>query len=206
MEKIQIIKDTVVPMVIENIDTDQIIPARFLKAVDRKGFGDNLFRDWRFDEDGKLKQEFVLNNELYAGKILLVGNNFGCGSSREHAAWALYDYGFRVIVSTFFADIFKENALNNGILPVEISKEFHEILTEEVERDAQTKISVNLERQEIRLIISGEVEIFQINRYKKECLLNGLDDLEFLIQMRSEIENYELKNGVEERVTAIHEN
>lgn len=205
MEKINTIKDSVVPLIVDNIDTDQIIPARFLKATDRVGFGKNLFSDWRYLEDGKPNPEFVLNQSAYSGKILLAGNNFGSGSSREHAAWALYDYGFRVIISTFFADIFRENALNNGILPVQVSADFFRVLQEEVELDPETKVVVDLEKQTVRLVISGESESFKISAYKKTCLSNGYDDLDYLIDMTTEIENFEKKNK-EATVFAVSEN
>jgi len=193
MEKINTIKDSVVPLIVDNIDTDQIIPARFLKATDRVGFGKNLFSDWCYLEDGKPNPEFVLNQPAHSGRILLAGNNFGSGSSREHAAWALYDYGFRVIISTFFADIFRENALNNGILPVQVSADFFRVLQEEVELDPETKVVVDLEKQTVRLVISGESESFKISAYKKTCLSNGYDDLDYLIDMTAEIENFERK-------------
>lgn len=196
MEKIQHIKDHAVLLEKDNIDTDQIIPARFLKATSREGFGKNLFSDWRYDQEGKAKSDFVLNQPNGLSKILLTGNNFGCGSSREHAAWALYDYGFRVIISTFFADIFRENALNNGILPLQVSEEFHQILTEEVHLDPTTKIVVDLEQEIVRLQISGESERFSISPYKKECLLKGYDDLDYLIGMIPEIEAFEEKKQV----------
>ena len=191
MEKIDQIKDYAVLLNKDNIDTDQIIPARFLKATSREGFGENLFSDWRYDKGGRPRNEFILNQPYGGSKILLTGDNFGCGSSREHAAWALHDYGFRVIISTFFADIFKENALNNGILPLQVSKDFHQILVEEVQLDPATKILVDLKRELVRLQISGESEKFSISTYKKECLLNGYDDLDYLIGQIPEIEKFE---------------
>ncbi|MEL6864181.1 MAG: 3-isopropylmalate dehydratase small subunit [Bacteroidota bacterium] len=191
MEKFKTLISPAVPLPIEDVDTDQIIPARFLKATTREGFGDNLFRDWRYDPQGQAKPDFILNNPTYNGKILLAGKNFGCGSSREHAAWAIYDYGFRVVISSFFADIFKGNALNNGLLPVTVSPHFLHQLFSAVERDAQTKIKVNLEQQEISLAESGENENFDIDTYKKMCLLNGYDDIDYLLSKRSKIEAFE---------------
>lgn len=182
---------SVVPLPIENIDTDQIIPARFLKATTREGFGENLFRDWRFDENNQPKADFVLNNPTYKGKVLVAGKNFGCGSSREHAAWALADYGFKVVVSSFFADIFKNNALNNFILPVQVSDEFLQKIFRAVEKVPSAAIEVNLEEQFIEIKATGEKEEFAINPYKKMCLLNGYDDIDYLLSLRSEIEAYE---------------
>ena len=180
-----------VPLSIENVDTDQIIPARFLKAIERKGFGDNLFRDWRYHKDGSLIESFVLNNPNYEGKILIAGENFGSGSSREHAAWALYDYGFRVVVSSFFADIFKNNALNNGLLPVQVSRDFLKKLMQTIENNPESEFEVDLENQTITILSSGESENFDINRYKKECLLKGYDDIDYLLSLRGEIEAFE---------------
>lgn len=182
---------TAVPLPIENIDTDQIIPARFLKATTREGFGENLFRDWRFDGDGQPKADFVLNNPLYKGEILVAGKNFGCGSSREHAAWSIGDYGFKVVVSSFFADIFKNNALNNFILPVQVSEDFLRKIFSAIEADANTKLEVDLEAQFIRIVASGETESFDINPYKKACLINGYDDIDYLLSLRNNIEQYE---------------
>jgi len=179
------------PLPVENIDTDQIIPARFLKATSRKGFGDNLFRDWRYNEDGSLNKEFVLNKPAYGGQILLAGKNFGSGSSREHAAWAIIDHGFRVVVSSFFADIFKNNALNNGLLPVQVSEAFLQKLMQAVQADAQTSITVSLEEQTIRF--AGGQESFEINAYKKHCLLKGLDDIDYLLKQKDRIEAFEQK-------------
>jgi len=187
MEKLNEIKSTVVPVLLDNIDTDQIIPARFLKATDRKGFGDNLFRDWRFKSNDEIISDFALNQKHFKGEVLVAGKNFGCGSSREHAAWAIKDYGFKAVVAPYFADIFKGNALNNGLLPIEISEEFYEVLLEEIELDSETVLEINLQKQEILLRISGLREKFEISPYKKECLLNGLDDLDYLINMRKEI-------------------
>ncbi len=185
------ITSTAVPLSIENVDTDQIIPARFLKAVERKGFGDNLFRDWRYNKDGSPKTDFPLNNPIYSGKILVGGKNFGSGSSREHAAWAIYDYGFRVVVSSFFADIFKGNALNNGLLPVVVSAEFLQKIFNEIEKDPNTKFEVDLEKQSFIISATGESELFEINPYKKHCLQNGLDDIDYLVEMKNEIEVFE---------------
>jgi 3-isopropylmalate/(R)-2-methylmalate dehydratase small subunit len=182
-----------VPLPIENIDTDQIIPARFLKAVERKGFGDNLFRDWRYDKSNQPIADFALNKPQYSGKILIAGKNFGSGSSREHAAWAIYDYGFRVVVSSFFADIFKGNALNNGLLPVVVSPEYLEKLFAAIEADPQTLFEVDLENQKFTLTTTGESVCFEINPYKKHCLLNGLDDIDYLISIKDEIEAFEKK-------------
>jgi 3-isopropylmalate/(R)-2-methylmalate dehydratase small subunit len=185
------IKSTAVPVNLENIDTDQIIPARFLKATSRDGFGENLFRDWRYDSNGQPKKDFVLNNPGYSGKILVAGKNFGCGSSREHAAWAIKDAGFDVVVSSFFADIFKNNSLNNFLLPVTVSDEFLQKIFTAVEKDPAVKIEVSLEEQKITLSSSGESEKFEINSYKKTCLLNGYDDIDYLLSMRGEIEAFE---------------
>jgi 3-isopropylmalate/(R)-2-methylmalate dehydratase small subunit len=190
-EKFQSIESPAVPLPIENVDTDQIIPARFLKATTRDGFGENLFRDWRFDKSGQAKSEFVLNNPAYSGKILVCGKNFGSGSSREHAAWAIHDYGFKVVVSSFFADIFKNNALNNGLLPVQVSEAFLASIFEAIRKDASTLIRVDLEKQEIYLTASGESESFQINPYKKECLLNGYDDIDYLLSIHEKIAQFE---------------
>lgn len=179
-------------MPIENVDTDQIIPARFLKATTRDGFGENLFRDWRYDKNNQPKPDFVLNNPEYSGDILIGGKNFGSGSSREHAAWAIYDYGFKVVVSSFFADIFKNNALNNGLLPVQVSEDFLTELFLALESDPGTKIKVDLENQEITLLSSGKKESFEINTYKKECMINGYDDIDFLLNIKDKIEAYEV--------------
>lgn len=179
------------PLPIENVDTDQIIPARFLKAVERKGFGDNLFRDWRYNKDGSPKADFPLNNPKYSGKILVAGKNFGSGSSREHAAWAIYDYGFRVVVSSFFADIFKGNAINNGLLPVVVTPEFLQKIFNTIENDANATFEVNLEKQTFTISATGESTEFEINPYKKHCLQNGLDDIDYLVDMKKEIEIFE---------------
>ena len=185
------INSPVVPLPIENIDTDQIIPARFLKATTREGFGDNLFRDWRFNAANEPKTDFVLNSPTYKGKILVAGKNFGCGSSREHAAWAIADFGFDVVVSSFFADIFKGNALNNGLLPVQVSEDFLSAIFELAHKDPQTEVNVDLVNQTITIESTGEQEYFEINPYKKACLLNGYDDIDFILNEREAIEAYE---------------
>jgi len=190
-DKFATLKSTAVPLPIENVDTDQIIPARFLKAVERKGFGDNLFRDWRYDKSNQPIADFPLNETKYNGKILVGGKNFGSGSSREHAAWAIYDYGFRVVVSSFFADIFKGNALNNGLLPVVVSPAFLEKIFKAVDADPTTEFEVDLENQKFTIVKTGESEEFEINPYKKHCLQNGLDDIDFLVDMKAEIEAFE---------------
>ena len=191
-DKFKILKSRAVPLPIENIDTDQIIPARFLKATERKGFGENLFRDWRYDSNNN-KKNFVLNNPKYKGKILIGGKNFGSGSSREHAAWAIYDYGFRCVVSSFFADIFKNNCLNIGILPVQVSPKFLEILFNSIYKKPETMIKVDLENQLISLIDCDIHESFEINKYKKQNLINGFDDIDYLINMKETIENFAKK-------------
>ncbi|HEY0612339.1 MAG TPA: 3-isopropylmalate dehydratase small subunit [Chitinophaga sp.] len=182
---------TAVPLPIENIDTDQIIPARFLKATTRDGFGENLFRDWRYDSNGQPKADFVLNNPRYKGEILVAGKNFGCGSSREHAAWSIGDYGFKVVVSSFFADIFSNNALNNFILPIKVSEGFLQKLFSAIEADANAKVEVDLVAQFIKIAATGEQESFDINPYKKACLINGYDDIDYLLSLRNNIEQYE---------------
>ncbi len=187
------IESTAVPLPIENIDTDQIIPARFLKATTRDGFGENLFRDWRFDKNNQPKPAFVLNNSSFSGSILVAGKNFGSGSSREHAAWAIYDYGFKVVVSSFFADIFKNNALNNGLLPVQVTDQFLEKIFNAIEKDPGAKFRVDLINQEITIISSGKKEKFEINAYKKECLLNGYDDIDYLLSLKDKIVEFENK-------------
>lgn len=191
------ITSTVVPVNIENVDTDQIIPARFLKATSREGFGKNLFRDWRYinDDTATPKEDFVLNNPTYSGKILVAAKNFGCGSSREHAAWAIKDYGFDVVVSSFFADIFKNNSLNNFLLPVTVSDEFLQKIFTAVEKNPSTEVEVNLNEQTITLTASGDKEVFDINNYKKTCLLNGYDDIDYLLSMKEEIEIFEKAKG-----------
>jgi len=190
-EKFISFETSVVPLPVENVDTDQIIPARFLKATTREGFGENLFRDWRYNANNQPEPLFVLNNPTYSGKILVAGKNFGSGSSREHAAWAIVGYGFCAVVSSFFADIFKNNALNNGLLPVQVSPEFLTKIFAAVEKDPKTKISINLENQEITITSTSEKEIFYINPYKKNCLINGYDDIDYLLSIRNEIESYE---------------
>jgi 3-isopropylmalate/(R)-2-methylmalate dehydratase small subunit len=191
MEKFQILESAMVPLTIENVDTDQIIPARFLKATDRKGFGENLFRDWRFTNDNQPKKDFILNDTQYSGAILVAGNNFGCGSSREHAAWALADYGFRVVVSSFFADIFKGNALNNGILPIQVSpQELKEVFTA-IDSNPSIQAKVDLETQQFRIDESGIVISFEINAYKKMCMLNGYDDIDYLLSQKEAITAFE---------------
>lgn len=184
---------TAVPLPIENIDTDQIIPARFLKATTREGFGDNLFRDWRYDNNDQPKADFVLNDNTYAGEILVAGKNFGCGSSREHAAWAIKDYGFAVVVSSFFADIFKGNSLNNGLLPVQVSEPFLQALFETIQNDPKAGITVDLETEQITNDQTGKSEQFEINAYKKMCLINGYDDIDYILSGKEEIEAFEAK-------------
>lgn len=191
MDKFTKLTSAAVPLPIENVDTDQIIPARFLKATDRQGFGDNLFRDWRFHKDGSINQDFVMNNATYSGSILVAGDNFGCGSSREHAAWALHDFGFKVVVSSFFADIFKGNALNNGVLPVQVTPEFLKQLLETIEKDPNTNIEVDLEAQTLKVTDSELQTDFEINSYKKTCLLNGYDDIDFLLNNTAAIAAFE---------------
>lgn len=191
MEKFTTITSTYVPLPIENVDTDQIIPARFLKATTREGFGDNLFADWRYDKDGTPKSDFVLNNSTYKGEVLVAGKNFGSGSSREHAAWAIGGYGFRVVVSSFFADIFQNNALNNGILPVVVSDEFLSQLFSSSDKDANATVTVDLEAQSITNNATGEYQSFEINPYKKECLLKGLDDIDYLMSNMDKILQFE---------------
>jgi 3-isopropylmalate/(R)-2-methylmalate dehydratase small subunit len=183
-----------VPLPVENIDTDQIIPARFLKATERKGFGDNLFRDWRYDTSGKIVKNFALNDNHYAGEILVAGRNFGCGSSREHAAWALFDYGFRVVVSSFFADIFRGNALNNGLLPLMVSEGFLAEMFEEIAGNNNAKFDIDLENQTITILSNRHSEPFEIDAYKKKCLIDGLDDVDYLVSLMPEIETFELHN------------
>ncbi len=194
IQKIDIITSSCIPLPQENVDTDQIIPARFLKAVSREGFGENLFRDWRYDKAGQPIREFVLNNPKYTGSILVAGKNFGSGSSREHAAWAIAGYGFRIVVSSFFADIFKNNALNNGVLPVVVSEQFLADLFKHIEADPKSTVTVDLEKQSITDNTSGQTEYFEINPYKKNCLLNGYDDIDYLLSKTQEIEAWENKH------------
>lgn len=190
MDKFTTLTSGCVPLPLQDVDTDQIIPARFLKATTREGFGDNLFRDWRYNSDGSPNEDFILNKDL-SGEILVAGKNFGCGSSREHAAWAIYDYGFKVVVSSFFADIFKNNALNNGLLPVQVSDSFLQELFKAIEDDPTTQVSVSLENEEIGIAGTSLKEKFEINSYKKYCLINGYDDIDFLLSKKEEIEQYE---------------
>lgn len=192
MQKLVIIKSTAIPLPVENIDTDQIIPARFLKSIDKKGFGENLFRDWRYDvHTGNPNPDFVLNNPKYNGEILVAGNNFGCGSSREHAAWSLTDYGFKVVVSSFFADIFKGNALNNGLLPVKVSEGFLKEILNGITENPEKEILIDVEKQTITF--NDKTENFEIDSYKKICLMNGYDDIDFLISKKQAIHEFELK-------------
>jgi len=189
-DKFDILETTAVPLPIENVDTDQIIPARFLKATERKGFGDNLFRDWRYNADNSPKQDFVLNNPTYSGQILVGGKNFGSGSSREHAAWSVYDYGFRCVVSSFFADIFRNNCLNIGVLPVQISPEFLDKIFNAIEADPKARFKVDLPEQTFTIVGSGEFETFGINDYKKGNMLNGFDDIDYLLNLKDEIKEF----------------
>ena len=194
MQSLQKIKSRFIPLRIENVDTDQIIPARFLKATTKEGFGKNLFRDWRYenDDETKPKTDFVLNQKQFTGEILVAAKNFGCGSSREHAAWSIQDYGFKVVVSSFFADIFKNNALNNGVLPVTVSDAFLQAIFAE---PAESTLSIDLEKQIITIDSTGATESFEINAYKKTCMLNGYDDIDYLLSMKEEIENFELNHN-----------
>jgi 3-isopropylmalate/(R)-2-methylmalate dehydratase small subunit len=189
--KLDILESTCVPLPFENVDTDQIIPARFLSATSRQGFGDNLFRDWRYTKNGEKNSEFVLNNPDYTGKVLVAGKNFGSGSSREHAVWAIFDYGFRAVVSSFFADIFMNNALNNGLLPIVISDDLLKKLHDLVQNDPRTRVKIDLEKQTFTILSTGDSMKFAINPYKKECLLKGLDDIDFLLSMKSTITSFE---------------
>jgi len=193
MEKFTTLTSRAIPLDIANVDTDQIIPARFLKATDKKGFGDNLFRDWRYNKEGSENVEFTLNQPKYAGNILVAGDNFGCGSSREHAAWALVGYGFKVIVSSFFADIFKGNALNNGLLPLQVSKNFLQHLMSEIKADPKVKLRVDLRNQKISISSSKRFENFEIDAYKKTCLINGYDDIDYLLSKKEMITAFEAK-------------
>jgi 3-isopropylmalate/(R)-2-methylmalate dehydratase small subunit len=189
--KFDILESTCVPLPFENVDTDQIIPARFLSATSREGFGDNLFRDWRYNKRGEKNSEFVLNNPRFSGKILVAGKNFGSGSSREHAVWAIFDYGFRAVVSSFFADIFMNNSLNNGLLPIVISDDLLKKLHSLIQENPATQVNINLEKQTLTIVPTGDIVNFTINPYKKECLLKGLDDIDFLLSMKSSITDYE---------------
>lgn len=190
-QKFNIITSTCVPLPLENVDTDQIIPARFLKATDKRGFGENLFRDWRYNKDGSLKEDFVLNDSKYKGCILVAGKNFGSGSSREHAAWAIAGYGFSVVISSFFADIHKQNELNNFVLPVVVSDSFLKELFEEIDKNPNMEVEVDLPNQKVTNTATGRYEIFEINAYKKHCLMNGLDDIDYLLQNKDKIEKWE---------------
>lgn len=189
MEAVSKIKSSLVPLLMDNVDTDQIIPARFLKQTTREGFGENLFRDWRFDVNGNPKKGFSLNDEKYKGHVLLAGDNFGCGSSREHAAWALYDYGFRAVISTSFADIFKNNALNNGLLPIEVSKDLHARMTQSIQMNEQEEVYIDLEEQYV--VFGGRQEKFKVDSFKKMCLLHGKDEFAFLLDLKNEIKEFE---------------
>lgn len=194
-QKFDVITSSCIPLPLENVDTDQIIPARFLKATDKQGFGDNLFRDWRYNKDGSLKPDFVLNDPSYSGVILVAGKNFGSGSSREHAAWAIAGYGFRVVISSFFADIHKNNELNNFVLPVVVSEEFLQELFQTIDKDHSSEVRVDLPNQTVTNLTTGHSEHFEINGYKKHCLMNGLDDVDFLVQNREKVEAYEKKGA-----------
>lgn len=189
VDKFTLLESSCAPLPNENVDTDQIIPARFLKATSREGFGENLFRDWRYSSSGEPVEGFVLNQTQFSGKVLVAGKNFGCGSSREHAAWAIHDYGFKVVISSFFADIFRNNALNNGVLPIQVSAEFLEKLFKAIKLDNAQKVTVDLEKQELRY--NDQAYQFEINPYKKDCLLNGFDDIDYLINKKEKIEDFE---------------
>jgi 3-isopropylmalate/(R)-2-methylmalate dehydratase small subunit len=195
-EKLNILESACVPLPLENIDTDQIIPARFLSATSREGFGDNLFRDWRFLKNGEINNQFILNDKKYTGKILVTGKNFGCGSSREHAVWAVYDYGFRVVISSFFADIFRNNALNNGLLPVILPEAEVQSLLSIITSNPSLKIKVNVAERSLEIPSSGKSYTFELNRYKQECLVNGLDDIDYLLNMRDQIVKFEKMKGI----------
>ncbi len=189
--KFDILESTCVPLPLENVDTDQIIPARFLSATSREGFGDNLFRDWRYLKNGEKNNDFILNNPKFAGKVLVAGKNFGSGSSREHAVWAIFDYGFRAVISSFFADIFMNNSLNNGLLPIVVTDKFLKKLQELILKDPSEKVKIDLDKQTLIILSTGDTVKFSINPYKKECLLKGLDDIDFLLSMKSQITSYE---------------
>jgi 3-isopropylmalate/(R)-2-methylmalate dehydratase small subunit len=189
--KFDILESTCVPLPLENVDTDQIIPARFLSATSREGFGDNLFRDWRYLKTGEKNTSFVLNSPVFSGKVLVAGKNFGSGSSREHAVWAIFDYGFRAVISSFFADIFMNNALNNGLLPIVVSEELLKKMLDLIQKNPDTKVKIDLEKQTLTILSTGDSVKFAINPYKKECLLKGLDDIDFLLSMKNEIAGYE---------------
>ena len=194
--KFDILESTCVPLPLENVDTDQIIPARFLSATSREGFGDNLFRDWRYKKTGEPNSDFVLNNPKFSGKILVTGKNFGSGSSREHAVWAIFDYGFRAVISSFFADIFMNNSLNNGLLPIVIPEDLLKKLQDLIQKDPSTKVKIDLEKQTLTILSTGDSIKFAINPYKKECLLKGLDDIDFLLSMKDMITGYENNKSV----------
>lgn len=194
--KFELLESTCVPLPLENVDTDQIIPARFLSATTKEGFGKNLFRDWRYDKSGEINRDFNLNLPKYSGKILVAGKNFGCGSSREHAVWAITDYGFRVVVSSFFADIFKNNALNNGLLPIVVSEKFLHDLLELIMIKPETRVRIDLEKQLFTILPDGESADFEINSYKKECMIKGLDDIDYLLSIKDVISTFEIKNNV----------
>lgn len=196
MDKFTTLTSTIVPVPMQNVDTDQIIPARFLKATTREGFGENLFRDWRYDKDNNPKPDFILNQPDVKGEILVAGKNFGSGSSREHAAWAIYDHGFKVVVSSFFADIFKNNALNNGLLPVQVSEAFLQEIFRQYEQNKEVQVEVNLSEQTIKIVNTGQSESFDINPYKKYCLENGYDDIDYLFSQKETIEKYENEKSV----------
>ena len=196
IEKFKKITSSVVPLPVENVDTDQIIPARFLKATTKEGFGKNLFRDWKYDANGKIIDDFPLNDTKFSGSILVAGKNFGCGSSREHAAWAIFDYGFRVVISSFFADIFKNNCLNNGVLPVQVNDRFLTNIFDAINEDSKTLLEVNLEHQNLMLLTTKQSTCFEMSPYKKKCLLNGYDDIDYLISLKDKIEEFE-----QERIT-----
>lgn len=193
-EKFEVLESTCVPLPLENIDTDQIIPARFLSATSREGFGDNLFRDWRYTKTGEKNNDFVLNSQVYSGKILVAGKNFGSGSSREHAVWAIYDYGFRAVISSFFADIFMNNALNNGLLPIIVTEEFLKKLQAIIQQKPGTLVKIDLEKQTLKILSSRDSVTFGINPYKKECMLKGLDDIDYLLNMKDSISGFENQN------------
>ena len=194
--KFDILESTCVPLPLENVDTDQIIPARFLSATSREGFGDNLFRDWRYNKNGEKNRDFILNNPKFSGNVLVAGKNFGSGSSREHAVWAIFDYGFRAVVSCFFADIFMNNALNNGLLPIVISEDLLKKLHDLIIRNPDTKVKIDLENQTFTILLTGDSVRFGINPYKKECLLKGLDDIDFLLSMKDLITGYETRKSL----------
>jgi len=192
-EKFEILESTCIPLPLENVDTDQIIPARFLSLTTREGFGEYLFRDWRYDKSGKKNQEFVLNNPKYNGRILVAGRNFGCGSSREHAVWAITDFGFKAVVSSFFADIFRNNCLNNGLLPVVVNEDFLKKILDEIQKNPETQVRIDLKQQSFVMLPSGDSISFEINSFKKECLMKGLDDIDYLLSIKDTISAYELR-------------